>query len=110
MITKDTDRHAHLTLYTLMQVLTPLLQLVKFDAVEVHEALINRIAEIGGCLFSDDAHYPTRQFPIEFIVRGKDSNLIVWELLFKLEIRRALLHSHRLGLVATSHDTAIIVA
>ena len=60
----DADRHTYLTLYPLMQVLAPFLKMVKFYAVEIHKALVNAIAEVGGCLLAYDADHSACQLSI----------------------------------------------
>ena len=51
----DADGHAYFAFHPLMQSLAPLLQLVELNAVEIHKALVDRVTEISGSLFADDA-------------------------------------------------------
>ena len=46
------------------------------NAVKIHEALVNRVVEIGRCFLADDAHHSTCQFPIKFVVRREHGNLL----------------------------------
>ena len=105
----DADRHSHLAFHPLMQPFAPLLQLVQFYAVQIHEALVNRVAEIRGSLLPDDAHHPTRQFAVQLVVRREHGNLIIWELLLQLKVWCALFHAHGFRLVATCHYATIVV-
>ena len=76
---------------------------------KIHEALVNRVAEIGWCLLTDDAHYTSCQFSIQFIVRGEYGNLLPRELLRQLKVWRTLLDAHLLSLVGTCHYTAVVI-
>ena len=105
----DTDGHTHLTLYPFVEVLAPLLEVVKLYAVEVHETLIDGVSEVGGSLFADDTDHSSCQFTIEFVVRGKDRYLLIWEQLGQLEIGRTFLDAHRFGLIGTGYYAAVIV-
>ena len=77
---------------------------------KIHEALVNRIAEIGWRLLSDEAHYATCQLAIEFVVRGEHGYLLTREQLSQLEIRCTLLDSHLLSLVGTCHYATVVLA
>jgi hypothetical protein len=105
----DADRQAHLALYPPMQVFAPRLQLIQLYTIEIHEALVNRIAEIGWRLLSDDAYYTASQFSVEFIVRGKDCDLLPREQLSQLKIWRTLLDAHLLSLIGTSYYATVVV-
>ena len=105
----DADWQAYLALYTLMKVLAPCLQLIQLYAIEIHKAFINRVAEIGWCLLTDDAHYTSCQFSIQFIVRGEYGNLLPRELLRQLKVRRTLLDAHLFSLVGTCYNTAVVI-
>ena len=60
----DADRHSHILFDFLVQVLTPLLQILMLHAVKIDEAFVNRIAEIGWHLLTDQAHNAASQFSI----------------------------------------------
>ena len=92
-----------------MQVLAPRLQSIQLYTIEIHEALVNRVAEIGWSLLADDAHHAARQFSIEFVVRGEHGNLLSRELLRQLKVWCTLLDSHLLSLIGTSHYATVVV-
>ena len=93
-----------------MQVLAPSLQTEVLHAVEIDETLVDGIAEVGRRLLADDAYHPSCQVAIQLIVAAEDGYLFIAKLLCHLEIRSALLDAQRLGLIASSHHTAIVVA
>ena len=105
----DADRHPHPLPDLLMQVLAPSLQVNMLHAVEIDETLVDGIAEVGRRLFADDAYHPSCQVAIQLIVTAEYGYLLIAKLLCHLEIRCALLDAQRLGLIAPSHHTAIIV-
>ena len=106
----DADGHPHPLPDLLMQVLAPSLQVKVLHAVEIDETLVDGIAEVGRRFFADDAYHPSCQVAIQLIVAAEDSYLFIAKLLCHLEIRCALLDAQRLGLIAPSHHTAIVVA
>ena len=89
----DADRHTHISLNLLVQVLTPLLQVQMIHTVKIDEALIDGISEIGRNLLGDKAYDTTCQFSIEFIVRGEHCNLCVGKLLSQLIVWCSSLNS-----------------
>ena len=105
----DADGHSYFALYAFVKMLAPLLQLVECYAVQIQKALVDGVAEIRGSLLSDDAHYPTRQFAIQLVVRREHGNLLIRELLSQLKVRRTFFHTQGLRLVAPCHHTAVVV-
>ena len=64
-----------------MQVLAPLLQVYVLHAIKVHKALVDGITEVCRGFFPDNTNHTARKFAVKFIVRRKNGNLVIWELL-----------------------------
>ena len=64
----DTDRHSHVSLDFLMQLLAPSFQVYLLHAVKIDEALVDAIAKVCRILLLDDFNHTTRQFSIQLIV------------------------------------------
>ena len=105
----DAHGQSHRTPDALIQMLAPLLEIHALHAVEIDEALVDAVAEVGGCLLADDHHHARGQVAIQLVVAAEDGYLLIRELLLHLEIGGALLDAQRLGLVAAGHYAAVVI-
>lgn len=105
----DTDGHAHAPPDTLVQVLSPFLDVHLLHVVEIDETFVDAVAKIGRCLLTNNADHTARQFAIKFVIAGKDSNLFLWEQLGQLIIGHPRLDAQFLRFVTTRNDTPIVV-
>ena len=61
----DAHGQAHGAPDALVQTLAPLLEIDALHAVEIDEALVDAVAEVGGRLLADDHHHARRQVAIK---------------------------------------------
>jgi hypothetical protein len=91
-------------------VLAPLLEIDVLHAIEIYKALVDAIAEISRRLLADDAHYPTREFPIQFIIAAEYGDLFMRVLLGYLVIcHRVAIHLSIEGSLGMFDEVAIEV-
>ena len=102
-------RHSHPASDLPVQLLAPGLQVHSLQVLEIDEALVDGVAEVGRSLLLDDGDHAGRHLAIELIVGGEDRYLVLRKLLLELEKGCSRLHSQRLGLVAPGHHAAVVV-
>ena len=106
----DAHGQSHGTPDAVVKMFAPLLEIDALHAVEIDEALVDAVAEVGGCLLADDHHNTRGQVTIQLIIAAEDGYLLIFKLLLHLEIGGAFLDAQRLGLIAASHYAAVVVA
>ena len=94
----------------LVQTLAPLLEIDALHAVEIDEALVDAVAEVGGRLLADDHHHARGQVAIQLVVAAEDGDILIFKLLLHLEIGCALLDTQCLRLVAAGHYATVVIA
>ena len=105
----DADGHSDTAFDLQVHVLTPGLQVHVLHTLEVDEAFVNAVAEVGRHFLTNEAHYASSEFTIQFVVRREGCNLLIGILLQHLEIGHACLDAQFLGFIRSCHHASIIV-
>ena len=102
-------RHGSASLDGAMQLFAPRLKVESLHALQQAESFINAIAIEPGHLLTDERHDAVGHIEVELIVGRENCNIHSRELLFHLEVRHSGLDTKPLCLIASGHDTAVVV-
>ena len=91
------------------QVFAPAFQIKMLHALQVAEALVNRIAVERGRGFPYKRHHTICDITIELVVGREYGHLTMWEPLLQLIVRQSRLDAQCFRLITPGHHTSVIV-